>query len=214
MAQRVEGPAGRLLGLATTLDSHRGFADVVASLGEGHGGTIGGTWASASTLAVAALAQARATDAGTLVVVLPHAAGADPAEAERLAVVRALTATDGVRHRGGIVDLFAADWDRLIRRGLSESLAGRFETVPLSHWSWPEMRAASVVLTASCVGRRAGGAGSALIAFVGPPNARLPSYRTSRFCPGSGACLVHEYSGRRGDRDGQADRLSARRQAT
>ena len=30
----------------------------------------------------------------------------------------------------------------LIRRGLSESLAGRFETVPLPHWSWPEMRAA------------------------------------------------------------------------
>ncbi len=208
MAQHVEGPAGRLLGLATTLDSHRGFADVVASLGEGHGGTIGGTWGSASALAVAALAQARATDAGTLVVVLPHAAeaddflddlrlfsdilavllpaveslgdegaaNADPAEAERLAVVRALTATDGVRpplvvtsiqallapladpreiaagtrrlavgghldpeeladwlgvrgwrlvdaidapgtfaRRGGIVDLFAADWDRPIR---------------------------------------------------------------------------------------------------
>ena len=107
---------------------------------------------------MAALAQARATDAGTLVVVLPHAAGADPAEAELLAVVMALTATDGVRHRGGIVDQFAADWDRLIRRGLFESLAGRFETVQLSHWSWPEMRAASVVLTASCVGRRAGGA--------------------------------------------------------
>jgi len=30
----------------------------------------------------------------------------------------------------------------LIRRGLSESLAGRFEAVPLPHWSWPEMRAA------------------------------------------------------------------------
>ncbi len=208
MARHAEGPAGRLLGLATTLDSHRGFADVVASLGEGHGGTIGGTWGSASALAVAALAQARATEAGTLVVVLPHAAeaddfiddlrlfsdvpavllpaieslgdegaaGADPAEAERLAVVRALNATDGVRpplvvtsiqallapladpreiaagtrrlavggqldpeeladwlgvrgwrlvdaidapgtfaRRGGIVDLFAADWDRPIR---------------------------------------------------------------------------------------------------
>ena len=208
MARHVKGPAGRLLGLATTLDSHRGFADVVASLREGHGGTIGGTWGSASALSAAALAQARATDAGTLVVVLPHAseaddflddlrlfsdvpavllpaieslgdegaAGADPAEAERLAVVRALTATDGVRpplvvtsiqallapladpreiaagtrrlavgghldpeeladwlgvrgwrlvdaidapgtfaRRGGIVDLFAADWDRPIR---------------------------------------------------------------------------------------------------
>ena len=30
----------------------------------------------------------------------------------------------------------------LIRRGLSESLAGRFETVQLPHWSFPEMRAA------------------------------------------------------------------------
>ncbi|MFM8496028.1 MAG: ATP-binding protein, partial [Planctomycetia bacterium] len=30
----------------------------------------------------------------------------------------------------------------LIRRGLSESLAGRFETVPLPHWSFAEMRAA------------------------------------------------------------------------
>ena len=30
----------------------------------------------------------------------------------------------------------------LIRRGLSESLAGRFETVPLPHWSLAEMRAA------------------------------------------------------------------------
>lgn len=30
----------------------------------------------------------------------------------------------------------------LIRRGLSESLAGRFETVPLPHWSFAEMRTA------------------------------------------------------------------------
>jgi hypothetical protein len=30
----------------------------------------------------------------------------------------------------------------LIRRGLSESLAGRFETVPMPHWSLAEMRAA------------------------------------------------------------------------
>lgn len=30
----------------------------------------------------------------------------------------------------------------LIRRGLSESLAGRFETLPLPHWSFAEMRAA------------------------------------------------------------------------
>jgi predicted AAA+ superfamily ATPase len=30
----------------------------------------------------------------------------------------------------------------LIARGLTESLAGRFETITLSHWSWAEMRAA------------------------------------------------------------------------
>ncbi|RLS28763.1 MAG: hypothetical protein DWH79_12710, partial [Planctomycetota bacterium] len=36
-------PSSRLTGLAATLRSHSGFADVVASLEEGHGGTIGGT---------------------------------------------------------------------------------------------------------------------------------------------------------------------------
>lgn len=30
----------------------------------------------------------------------------------------------------------------LVQRGLSESLAGRFEMVRLTHWSWPEMREA------------------------------------------------------------------------
>ena len=208
MADDAHRPAERLLGLAHTLDAHRGFADVVAALREGHGGTIGGTWGSASALAVAALAKARSTEAGTLVVVLPHAAEADdfvddlslfsatpavllpaieslgeeeplsddPAEAERLAVVKRLTAPDAPRpplvvtciqailapladprdieagtrrlavggrldpeelaewlgargwelvdaidspgtfaRRGGIVDLFAADWDRPVR---------------------------------------------------------------------------------------------------
>ncbi len=28
----------------------------------------------------------------------------------------------------------------LVRSGLSESLAGRFEVIPITHWSWPEMR--------------------------------------------------------------------------
>ncbi|HOA12859.1 MAG TPA: ATP-binding protein [Myxococcota bacterium] len=28
----------------------------------------------------------------------------------------------------------------LVRQGLSESLAGRFELIPVTHWSWPEMR--------------------------------------------------------------------------
>jgi transcription-repair coupling factor (superfamily II helicase) len=69
-----------LLGLATTLDTHNGFAEVVASLRAGHGGTIGGTWGSASALTAAALAQALAGEpapAGLLVVVLPHAADAE-----------------------------------------------------------------------------------------------------------------------------------------
>jgi transcription-repair coupling factor (superfamily II helicase) len=199
-------PGGRLPGLAETLESHRGFAEVVASVREGHGGSIGGTWGSASALAVAALARAGLP---ALVVVLPHAAeadafvddlalfmstpatllpalevfdteadggGADPAEAARLAVVKHLAAagdrppaiivtsiqallapladprdvaagtrqlvvggrldpeeladwlaargwrpTDAIdepgtfARRGGIVDLFAADWERPVR---------------------------------------------------------------------------------------------------
>ncbi|MDD2714842.1 MAG: ATP-binding protein [Candidatus Wallbacteria bacterium] len=30
----------------------------------------------------------------------------------------------------------------LVRKGLSDSLAGRFETIPVTHWSFPEMKAA------------------------------------------------------------------------
>jgi transcription-repair coupling factor (superfamily II helicase) len=199
--------ADRLPGLADTLESHRGFAEVVASLRAGHGGTIGGTWGSASALTVTALARALPDD--TLAVVLPHAAEAeaflddltifgatavllpaledfgggddetataDPAAAERLAVVKRLTrpqserpqlvvtsiqallaplpdpreiaagtrrlevggrvdpeeladwltargwqAADAIEgpgqfaRRGGIMDLFAADWDRPVR---------------------------------------------------------------------------------------------------
>jgi len=212
------GRPGRLLGLAETLESHRGFADVVASLRAGHGGTIGGTWGSASALALAALLRAvrgesptGAAATGTLVVVLPHAVEAeafvddlalfasvpaallpaaenpgederdaeDPAAAARLAVVKRLTRTADERprvvvtsiqallvplpdpreieagtrrltvggrldpeeladwlgargwiavdaiegpgqfaRRGGIVDLFAADWDRPVRMEL------------------------------------------------------------------------------------------------
>jgi len=66
-----------LLGLAPTLDAHRGFADVVASLRAGHGGTIGGTWGSASALAVAALTRAGVAADGTLVVLLPNSAAAE-----------------------------------------------------------------------------------------------------------------------------------------
>jgi len=206
----VHGQAGRLLGLAPTLDAHQGFADVVASLRAGHGGTIGGTWGSASALTASALAGRLAESAvgpALLVVVLPHAADAeacvedlalfsplavaslpaledygtvvaadDPAAAERLALVKRLTgsaadppriivttiqallaplddprdieastrrlavggpldpaeladwlaargweAADAVdrpgtfARRGGIVDLFATDWDRPVR---------------------------------------------------------------------------------------------------
>ena len=208
----VPGPAGRLLGLAKTLDTHNGFADVVASLRAGHGGTIGGTWGSASALTAAALADAlrlhgTSGAAGLLVVVLPHAADAefflddlalftslpvamlpaledfgeasvagDPTEADRLALVKRLIGppaehpriivttiqallspladprdieastrrlavggrldpaeladwlaargwevTDAIdtpgtfARRGGILDLFATDWDRPVR---------------------------------------------------------------------------------------------------
>ncbi len=77
----AEGSAGRLLGLAETLRTHSGFVEVVASLREGHGGTIGGTWGSSSALTAAALSESLAatltTAPGMLVVVLPHAADAD-----------------------------------------------------------------------------------------------------------------------------------------
>ncbi len=81
MARTTTRLAGRLPGLADTLEHHGGFAEVVASLHAGHGGTIGGTWGSASALAAAALANqlarsARGADA-VLVVVLPHADEAD-----------------------------------------------------------------------------------------------------------------------------------------
>ncbi len=202
-------PAKRLLGLAKTLETHSGFADVVASLRAGHGGTIGGTWGSSSALTAAALARAIETgdSTGVLVVVLPHAADADaflddaalftdrpvavlpaiesltseaaaedPAAAARLSLVKQLTIVAGARpaiivtsiqallapladpreieastrrlevggrldpaeladwlaargwqaadaidrpgtfaRRGGIVDLFAVDWDRPVR---------------------------------------------------------------------------------------------------
>ena len=199
------GRDGRLPGLADTLGTHEGFAEVVASLQAGHGGAVGGTWGSASALCAAALASA-APDR-LLVVVLPHAAdadsfvddlalfsglpaallpapedfaaapdGGDPTEAERLAVVKRLIgpahdhpriivtsiqallcpladprdieastrrlvvgerldpaeladwltargwqAADAIdspgcfARRGGILDLFAIDWDRPVR---------------------------------------------------------------------------------------------------
>jgi transcription-repair coupling factor (superfamily II helicase) len=67
--------------LAATLASHSGFADVISSLRAGHGGTVGGTWGSASALAAAALASALGEtadpDPAVLVVVTAHAADAE-----------------------------------------------------------------------------------------------------------------------------------------
>ena len=224
MSHPFPGPDGRLAGLADTLEQHRGFAEVVAALREGHGGSIGGTWGAACALAVASVLHRR--DAGsTLLVVLPHAAEADafvddialfsstpavllpasedpgdveaspddPVEAERLAVVKrlalpeaappplvvtsiqallaplvdpraieagtrrlavggrvdpdelaawlatrgwhaadAIDARGSFARRGGIIDLFAADWDRPVRMELDgdeiESLR-TFDTV-------------------------------------------------------------------------------------
>ena len=91
MATNTTSQAGRLRGLATTLESHRGFADVIASLTQGHGGAIGGTWGSSSALTVAAVAEAQAREQaglgkrGLVVVVLPHPADAD-AFADDLAI--------------------------------------------------------------------------------------------------------------------------------
>src|SRR6476660_4161445 len=63
-------PAGhRLRELAANLDRHRGFADVIASLEAGHGGTLGGVWGSSRALVAAALAG---KCPGPLVVVAPH----------------------------------------------------------------------------------------------------------------------------------------------
>ncbi|MFM8579527.1 MAG: hypothetical protein ACKOCN_12130 [Planctomycetaceae bacterium] len=111
----------RLERLAATLDTHRGFAEVLASLKAGHGGTVGGTWGSACALVTAARAG-ELPAGGRLVVVLPHSdscetfledlslfhedaglhlpalesfdddSSADPAYAQRLAVVKSLAA--------------------------------------------------------------------------------------------------------------------------
>jgi transcription-repair coupling factor (superfamily II helicase) len=61
--------AQRLRELAANLNAHIGFADVVASLEAGHGGTLGGVWGSSRALVAAALAQ---SCSGPLVIVAPH----------------------------------------------------------------------------------------------------------------------------------------------
>ena len=70
--------SGQLHQLTDGLRDHNGFAEVLESLNQGHGGTIGGTWGAASSLAVAAIASARAKEQpGLIIVVVPHAVDAD-----------------------------------------------------------------------------------------------------------------------------------------
>ena len=70
--------SGQLHQLADGLREHRGFAEVLTSLQQGHGGTISGTWGAARSLAVAGIASARADERqGLVVVVVPHAVDAD-----------------------------------------------------------------------------------------------------------------------------------------
>jgi transcription-repair coupling factor (superfamily II helicase) len=64
----------RLRELAANLEQHRGFAEVIASLTAGHGGTLGGVWGSSRALVAAALAQ---SCPGPLVVVTPHPSDID-----------------------------------------------------------------------------------------------------------------------------------------
>ena len=66
--------AQQLSELAAKLEQQTGFADVLASLAEGHGGTLGGVWGSSCALASAALARSAPA---TLVAVLPHARDID-----------------------------------------------------------------------------------------------------------------------------------------
>ncbi|MEM8943881.1 MAG: transcription-repair coupling factor [Planctomycetota bacterium] len=60
--------------LAAQLEHQSGFAEVLSSLANGNGGTLGGVWGSSCALTAAAL-QRRC--AGPLVVVLPHARDLD-----------------------------------------------------------------------------------------------------------------------------------------
>ena len=59
----------KLLRLAEQLESHSGFAAILASLKAGHSGTLGGVWGSSCALCAAAIERCSPE---TLVVVLPH----------------------------------------------------------------------------------------------------------------------------------------------
>jgi len=162
-----------LPGLPATLVSHVGFAEVVASLRAGHGATIGGTWGSASALAVAALAQSRAESPGDdpelLVVVTPHAVEAegfvddlalftslptellppledpggdpreDPAAATRMAVVKRLTGPVAARPRILVVPVQALLTPLPDPRAIAASTrrleaGGRLDPAELADW--------------------------------------------------------------------------------
>ncbi len=66
--------ACELYDLAAQLERQSGFAEVLASLAAGNGGTLGGVWGSSCALTAAALER---SCAGPLVVVLPHARDLD-----------------------------------------------------------------------------------------------------------------------------------------
>ena len=71
----AKSTAARELGeLATQLERHKDFADVLSSLQSGHGGTLGGVWGSSCALVAAALAR---SCPATFVVVLPHSGDLD-----------------------------------------------------------------------------------------------------------------------------------------
>lgn len=57
------------------------------------------------------------------------------------AVVKKLWDTDS-RHRLPLYVVILGSAPLLIQQGLSESLAGRFETIPVTHWSYTEMQEA------------------------------------------------------------------------
>jgi transcription-repair coupling factor (superfamily II helicase) len=166
-AKRTE----RLLGLAATIHSHKGFADVIASLREGHGGAVGGTWGSACALATTAIERGLPEEGPrSLVVVLPHASDCDafaddlavfsdaavavlpaiesfgdddavdePAVAERLAVVKALTRPGGSPPRILVTSIQALLTPLADPREIEEStrslcIGGRLDPAELADW--------------------------------------------------------------------------------
>ena len=115
----VHRSADRLLELSGTLEEHRGFAEVIASLQSGHGATVGGTWGSSSALVAASLEKACPAD-GMLVVLTAHAD-----DAERLlddlsifskAAAELLSVPDRVRGESLAIDQAIAERLGLVKR--------------------------------------------------------------------------------------------------